>query len=114
MCFTGLPLQFSGRNCHSGTVPSPEYTASGDYRSSAPGGSANGPSSRLTVADLQGPVAVSPQKCTRYPLKTGGLKRFHGKSARKLFPSVQSVDKELHRSGRILFNIAALQSEVVA
>lgn len=31
-------------------APSPEYTTSGDYRSSAAGGSAKGPSSRLTVA----------------------------------------------------------------
>ena len=33
-----------------GVAPSPEYITSGDYRSSAPGGSAKGPSSRLTVA----------------------------------------------------------------
>ena len=59
------------------------YTVSGDYRSSAPGGSAKGPSSRLTVAVVfqgpeqfrakvyegpfydQGPMAVSGQKCMR-------------------------------------------------
>ena len=46
-------------------APSPEYTGSGDYRSSAPGGSAQGPSSRLTVAYHKGPGAVSGQKCAR-------------------------------------------------
>ena len=35
-----------------GEAPSPEYTLSGDYRSSAAGGSAKGPSSRLTVAGM--------------------------------------------------------------
>ena len=33
-----------------GVAPPPEYTNSGVYRSSAAGGSAKGPSSRLTVA----------------------------------------------------------------
>ena len=40
-------------------APSPEYTGSGDYRSSAPGGSAQGPSSHLTVAYHRRPDAVS-------------------------------------------------------
>ena len=35
-----------------GEAPSPEYTLSGDYRSSAAGGSAKGPSSRLTIAGM--------------------------------------------------------------
>ena len=35
---------------YSPAAPSPEYMTSGDYRSSTAGGSAKGPSSRLTVA----------------------------------------------------------------
>ena len=62
-------------------APSPEYTGSGDYRSSASGGSAQEPSSHLTVADHRGPDAVSPQKCTRSPLKPGDLERFRLESA---------------------------------
>ena len=42
-------------------APSPEYTGSGDYRSSAPDGSPQGPSSYLTVADHRRPDAVSSQ-----------------------------------------------------
>ena len=46
-------------------APSPEYTGSDDYRSIAAGGSAQGPSSRLTVAVSLGPGAVSCKKCAR-------------------------------------------------
>lgn len=70
-----------GRRCRS-VAPSPEYTVSGDYRSRAPDGSAQGPSSHLTVADHRRPDAVLPQKCTRSPSETGDLEQFHGKSAR--------------------------------
>ena len=55
------------RRCRS-VAPAPEYMVSGDYRSSAPAGSAQGPSSHLTVADYRRPDAVSPQKCTRSTL----------------------------------------------
>ena len=51
-------------------APSPEYTGSGDYRSSAPGGSAQGPSSHLTVADHRRPDAVSCPK--RVVFRYGG------------------------------------------
>ena len=61
-------------------APSQEYTVSGDYRSSAPGGLAQEPSSRLTVADHRGPDAVSPQKCTRSTSEMGDPEQFHGKS----------------------------------
>ena len=61
-------------------APSPEYTVSGDYRSSAPGGSAQGPSSRLTVADHRGPDAVSCPKCTRSTSEMGDPEQFHSKS----------------------------------
>ena len=55
------------RRCRS-VAPSPEYTASGDYRSSAAGGSAKGPSSRLTVAVVfQGPEQFR-AKSVRGPL----------------------------------------------
>ena len=40
-------------------APSPEYTGSGDYRSSAPGGSAQGPSSRLTVAECRNQCVIN-------------------------------------------------------
>ena len=41
-----------------------------------------GPSSRLTVADHKGPIAVLLQKCTRSPPEMGYLEQLHPKSAR--------------------------------
>ena len=51
----GTVILLSGGVDILGVAPSPEYITSGDYRSSAAGGSAKGPSSHLTVA------LVSPQ-----------------------------------------------------
>ena len=87
------------------------YTASGDYRSSAPGGSAKGPSSRLTVADHRGPDAVSPQKCPRSPLKAGDLERFDAKSARGLLKILRYAqdDSVDIRIGMFLKGVASCQ-----
>ena len=61
-------------------APSPEYTASGDYRSSAPGGSGQGPSSRLTVAEPPESWSGFAPKVHSVPPKTGDLERFRDKS----------------------------------
>ena len=105
MCFTGPPLQFSGRNCHSGTVMQTQGTVAGIYGIRRLQVKRSGRLGQWAVLALDccrppGTCCSFTPKCTRSPLKTGGLERFHGKSARKLFPSVQSVDKELQRSGK--------------
>jgi len=86
MSFTGPPSRFSFRCCHSGTAIQASGTVAGIYgirrlQVKRSGRLGLGPSSRLTVADHRGPDAVSPQKCTRSPLKTGDLERFRPESA---------------------------------
>ena len=103
-------------------APSPEYTVSGDYRSSAPGGSAKGPSSRLTVADHRGPDAVScPKRVVfRYggPVFYGVVPKRGGFQARYRLhsalpsPSVQSEEGYLQRCGKDQLNFVAPQSEI--
>ena len=62
-------------------APSPEYTGSADYRSSAPDGSPQGPSSHLTVADHRRPDAVSSQSALGPLQKWETQSSFiHGKS----------------------------------
>ena len=105
-------------------APSPEYTGSGDYRSSAPGGSAQGPSSHLTVADHRRPDAVScPKRVVfRYggPVFYGVVPERGGFQARYRLhsalpsPSVQSEEGYLQMCGRVQLNFVALQSEIVA
>ena len=103
-------------------APSPEYTGSGDYRSSAPGGSAQGPSSHLTVADHRRPDAVScPKRVVfRYggPVFYGVVPERGGFQARYRLhsalpsPSTQSEEGYLQRCGKVQFNFTASQSEI--
>ena len=53
------------RRCRS-VAPSPEYTVSGDYRSSAPGGSAKGPSSRLLLPSTSDLMQFRPESARRW------------------------------------------------
>ena len=105
-------------------APSPEYTGSGDYRSSAPGGSAQGPSSHLTVADHRRPDAVS---CPKRVVFRYGVRFSLGSCPKGVVfqaryrlhyalpsPSVQSEEGYMQRCRRVQLNFVALQSEIVA
>ena len=103
--FPASPSRFTFNNCYSGTAMQIRGTVAGIYGIRRLQVKRSGRLGQWAVLALDccrppGTCCSFTPKCTRSPLKTGGLERFHGKSARKLFPSVQSVDKELQRSGK--------------
>ena len=84
--FPGPPSRFTFNNCYSGTAMQIRGTVAGIYGIRRLQVKRSGRLSARAVLALdccrhRGPDAVSPQKCTRSPLKTEALKRFRPESA---------------------------------